>query len=262
MRVTKKDIYKSYGIEFQDNRIKAPFFGWIPTLLVNGNEKIGKGVYHFSTLPTNKEYHVTCNGKEYDIKGTCPCHCDGCYATKGNYNYSDVQAALAIRTLLARLYPNFVERAIIAQIKADKIEYCRIHASGDFDSIEYVEMWKDIVSECKGTKFWTYTKVKYAECAFNGFTNCNVVKSIVPECGYNFGHCDYIIATYYELLKRGKSVYICRCGIDKNQHCNTCKGCSANEYVLFVEHSTAYKAEKDPAYTVLKELIESQKKPE
>ena len=58
----------------------------------------------------------------------------------------------------------------------------------------------------------------------------------------------------------GKSVYICRCGVDKNQHCTNCKGCSKNDYVLFIEHSTDYKAENDPCFNELKEIIERQPK--
>ena len=56
----------------------------------------------------------------------------------------------------------------------------------------------------------------------------------------------------------GKNVYICRCGIDKNQHCTNCKACSNNDYVLFIEHSTEYKAIDDPCYNEIVELINSQ----
>ena len=69
-------------------------------------------------------------------------------------------------------------------------------------------------------------------------------------------------ATYQvpvNLLKAiGKAVYICRCGIDKKQHCTNCRGCSKNEIVLFIEHSTEYKAEKDPAFAALKAIIDAQ----
>ena len=32
----------------------------------------------------------------------------------------------------------------------------------------------------------------------------------------------------------------------------------SNKYVLFVEHSTEYKAEKDPLFPVLRAVVESQ----
>lgn len=266
-RTTKKDIYASYGIKFDGNgHIYHDVLGWIPLLLVNGNEKIGKGVYHFSTLPTNKSFTVTLHTLQGDITftidGTCPCTCPGCYATKGNYNYDSTIESLALKTRLVYNDLGFVKRAILAQIAADKIKFVRIHASGDFFSLDYIVMWKEIVAETKETIYWTYTKNAVAESAFDAFDNANIVKSIIPGHGLNYGHCDYIIDTYNALKEAGKKVYICRCGIDKNQHCNDCKGCSVNDYVLFIEHSTEYKAEKDIFFEAVKAIIESQKRPE
>lgn len=259
-RVTKQDTYKEYGIDYDAStgKIYAPVFGWINPLLIDGNEKIGKGIYHFSMLPTNRIYHVVINDKEYDILGTCICFCDGCYATKGNYNYDSTIVSNAIKTYLARHYIDFVYRAISAQIKADKVKALRIHASGDFFSKEYAEMWYKIASENSACVFWTYTKVLEYETLFDSLSNANIVKSIIPTKGFNFGHCDYILACYEFLKSIGASVYICKCGIDKNQHCTNCKACSEHDFVLFIEHSTSYKAEKDPLFPVLKALIESQ----
>ena len=148
--------------------------------------------------------------------------------------------------------------AIIAQIQADNIEFLRIHASGDFYSMEYASAWHRIATECQTTVFWSYTKNKQAEQAFNDLQNVNIVKSCVPGVGFNFGHCDYIMDAYNQLKSAGKSVYICRCGVDPNQHCNNCKGCSRNEYVLFIEHSTNYKAANDPHFSALADVIERQ----
>lgn len=262
--MTKKEIYASYGIEFDGKgHIYHSRFGWIPCLLVDGNEKIGKGVYHFSTLPTNQIFHVLINGMSFDVKGTCPCSCIGCYATKGNFQrYPDkVLPGLALKTILIREDLDFVRRAIIAQIKADKIKMLRFHASGDFDNNGYIAITVEIVKACPECVFWTYTKNKNAEHAFDGLDNANIVKSMIPHVGFNFGHIDYIMAVYAELKRQGKSVYICRCGIDKNQHCNKCTACSKNDYVLFIEHSTEYKADKDPLYPEIVKLIESQEKP-
>ena len=194
----------------------------------------------------------------FDVMGTCPCNCPGCYAMTGNYRYESTVKSLAVKTILAREYPEFTRRAIMAQIKADNIQFIRIHASGDFFSSEYVQLWKDIANAFPGVTFWTYTKNRDAENAFNDIANTNIVKSVIPGKGFNFGHCDYILSCYEYLKNAGKSVYICRCGIDKNQPCTNCKGCSKNEYVLFIEHSTEYKAEKDSLFPVLKKIIEDQ----
>lgn len=255
---SKKEIYKSHGIEYKNGKILAPVFGWINPLLVDGNTKLGKGVWTYSTLPTNQIYNVVINGMSFAVKGTCPCFCHGCYATKGNYNFSSVVNSLAVKTILARDYIDFVRAAIIAQIEADGIQLLRIHASGDFFSAEYIEMWREIVKACPACVFWTYTKNPAAENAFDDMDNINIVKSIIPGIGFNFGKCAYILKAYEALKVAGKSVYICRCGIDKNQHCTNCKGCSKNEFVLFIEHSTGYDAEKDPLFPLVKALIESQ----
>ena len=202
--MTKKEIYAQYGIEFNGGKIYAPMFGFINPLLVNGNSKLGKGVWTFSTLPTNKYFHLVIDGNPIEVKGTCPCHCDGCYATKGNYNFSSVQNSLGIKTVLSRLYMDFVKRAIIAQIKADKIKLCRIHASGDFFDDAYIAMWYDIISECKDCAFWSYTKNSKAENAFDALPNVNIVKSVIHGFGFNFGKCGYILKVYKALKDAGE----------------------------------------------------------
>lgn len=257
-KLTKKEIYSAYGIDYENGKILVPNYGYVNPLLIDGNEKIGKGVWHFSTLPTNQSFICTVNEIKVDVIGTCPCSCIGCYAMSGNYRYQSTKDSLALRTVIARNHLDFCEKAINAQIEAENIKAIRIHASGDFFSVEYAEMWKRIATKNSSVVFWTYTKNKACESIFGGLENANIVKSVIPTKGFNFGHCDYILSTYEYLKSIGKSVYICRCGIDKNQHCVNCKGCSKNDYVLFIEHSTSYKAEKDSLYPILKALIESQ----
>lgn len=256
--MTRKEIYKAYGIEFENGKILAPNGMWVSPLLVNGNAKLGKGVWTFSTLPGTKEYKAIVNGKEYTVKGTCICDCEGCYAQTGFYRMQSTINALAIRTIIAREYTGFMMNAIIAQIHAEKITLCRIHASGEFFAAYYNAAWRGIVKACPDCTFWTYTKNPIAENAFVDLTNINIVKSVIPGSGFNFGHCDYIIDAYNMLKNAGKSVHICKCGIDKNQHCVDCKGCSENEFVLFIEHSTAYKAELDVRFNDAVDLINRQ----
>lgn len=252
--MNKKEIYAGFEIEYENGKINAPLFGFINPLLVNGNSKLGKGVFTWSTLPGLSEYTV--NG--IAVKGTCCCDCAGCYAQTGFYKMPSVERANAIKTALARLYTEWMKHAIVAQIKAENIRLVRIHAAGDFFSAEYISAWREIVKACPNTVFWTYTKNRDAENAFDDLSNINIVKSIIPGKGYNFGTCAYIIALYNELKAAGKPVYICRCGIDKNQHCTNCHACIENEHVLFIEHSTEYKAQDDPLYPEIVKLINSQ----
>ena len=262
VKTSKKDVYAAFGIEYKAGKIYNQEFGWINPLLVDGNTKLGKGVWTWSMLPTNKEYTLTINGKVYTEFGTCPCHCAGCYATTGNYRFKSVLQSLTIKTWLARHDMEFVKNAIKAQIIADHVQLLRIHAAGDFFNSEYVAVWSEIVEFAHDTVFWTYTKNASAESAFDSFSNANIVKSCIPGIGFNFGHCDYIIRAYKALQNAGKNVYICRCGIDNNQHCTNCHGCAESEFVLFVEHSTGYDATTDPAYPELVQLINNQPKKE
>ena len=255
-KASKKEIYAAHGIEFNGEKILSPI-GWIRPLLVDGNGKIGKGVFHFSTVPGKNEYSANINGVDYTVDGTCADNCPGCYGMANNYKRYGYDA-LVMRTVIAREYPEFCKAAILAQIQADGIKTVRIHATGDFFSRDYLNMWTEIVKANPAVVFWSYTKEYAAEKAFDEFDNANIVKSNVEGAGYNYGHADYIIAVYNMLREMGKDVYICRCGIDKNQHCTNCTACAKCENVLFLEHSTEYKAEKDPAFARFCELVNSQ----
>lgn len=292
---TKADIYNRYGIPYdqETGKILHRVYGWINPLLINGNDKIGPGAWHFSMLHGNDTWHLNIAlktvetvikksknpaniGKKktvvvvdndnpvfVDVQGTCACHCKGCYVDAGNYQYKTVLSSLAIKTLIARNDLDYLERAIKAQIIADHIELLRIHAAGDFFSIEYVNTWQNIVAAFPGVLFWTYTKVKEFESAFDQFDNANIVHSVIDGYGFNFGHCDYIIKVYKYLISKGYRVHVCFCGIEnaakiKPIHCTECQCCAHCDYVLFIEHSTEYKAEKDPLFPELVKIILAQ----
>lgn len=248
-RMTKAMVYAMYGIVYTDNHIIDPDGNMITELLKEGNSKTGKRVFTWSMLPGTK------NG------GTCICDCKGCYAMTGRYNTSTVIESLRRNTLLVNDHIDFVKAAISAQLAYAEEAEIRIHAAGDFNTKnadEYANTWHDIAASFPACDFWTYTKIEKYEHLFDDLSNANIVKSLIPEKGVNFGHCDYIIEMYWYLKALKKDVYICRCGIDKDQHCEKCGHCSKAEYVLFIEHSTEYVAENDPSFPALVALIESQ----
>ncbi len=259
-KLTKKEVYAKYGIEYKDGKILSPI-GWICELLKEGNDKTGKMVFTFSLLPGLFEYSLVLDGIEIIIRGTCCCNCEGCYAMTGRYRCDNVTHSMAINTFLINNHIDFVRNAISAQLKYIGRGEIRIHAAGDFNTADpesYAAMWHDIAKKFRSFRFWTYTKVKRFESLFDDLKNANIVKSIIPGIGINFGHCDYIINAYYTLLEMGKSVYICKCGIDKNQHCERCGVCSSYDYVLFLEHSTDYKPEEDPLFPKFIEIVNNQ----
>lgn len=229
----------------------------IPFLLVKGNEKIGSKVWHFSTLATNKccgTCFQTC--KDKDGKVTCY----GCY---GHYNFQSVKDSLARKTWIVRNDLDYFVNEIIREINVKKVKYCRIHVTGDFFSKEYVLAWVKIATACQDTKFWTYTKsfghgFDDSLELLNSLSNVNIVRSVIDGCGYNYGHCDHLLDIYYKLISQGEKPYICPCGYHDDTHCSDCHGCTDNKYVLFVEHSTDYKAADDPLFPQVCNLIDSQ----
>lgn len=260
MRITKKTVYAKHGIEYKDGKIVSPI-GLISELLKEGNSKTGKAVYTFSVLAGTGCHAFTIGEKTIIVKGTCKCDCVGCYAKTGFYVMDNVKKSLAINTYLVNNYIDFVKRAIMAQLEIMGRGEIRIHAAGDFNtanSDDYAKMWLDIAIAFPAFRFWTYKKIKKYETLFDHAKNANIVKSIIPGIGFNFGHCDYIINAYYSLKAMGKSVYICKCGINPEQHCEKCGVCATYDFVLFLEHSTDYKAEQDPLYDKLCEIVNNQ----
>ena len=260
MTKREKAFFKAYGIECSNDKLVSPY-GLVAPLLKNNNRKVGKKVYTFGLLPTNKLFE----SEHGIIAGTCPCTCEKGYCTRGCYNFKDVKTGNIIKTLLCYKYLNWVKSAIMAQLEyiTEKAEkdgsqvYIRIHDTGDFYGVDYVNMWHEIIAAFPCVKFWTYTKSKF-ENAFDDLVNANIVKSVIPGIGYNFGHIDYILSAYNQLKNAGENVYICRCGIDPEQHCENCSHCATNKYVLFIEHSTEYKATEDPLFETIKSVINSQ----
>lgn len=249
VRITKKEIYRQHGIVYNDGKIL--YNGkWIRELLKKGNSKTGEKVYTFS-LPAGTE-------------GSCVCDCEGCYAKTGFYTKENVKKSLALNLEIVNNDIEFFYNAVSAQLEClynSGITEIRIHASGDFNTknpVVYALAWKNLVIEHSNMLFWTYTKMQQFESLFDYLKNGNIVKSVIDGVGYNFGHCDYILETYKTLKEYGASVYICKCGFDKNQHCENCGHCGKAQFVLFLEHSTDYEGEKDPLYNELKTLVMSQ----
>jgi hypothetical protein len=113
-------------------------------MLIKGNSKLGKQVYHFS-LPA----HVTCPGE------TTAC-ASVCYAKNGFYNMNNVKESLRISLKRAKR-ADFVAK-MIAAIGRRKIDVLRIHVSGDFYSAKYIRKWLAIARSCPHVRFYAYTR--------------------------------------------------------------------------------------------------------
>ena len=227
-----------------------------------GTDKIGKKCFAFGTLATDRLYIIDGIG---EIMGTCCITCtnsDGdidCYACMGHYKQYNVKLSLAHNTLLAYKYIDFLYRLISAQLEiiGGGVDI-RIHVAGDFFNDVYSNMWHRIAAEHPKNRFWAYTKNEKYERLFDDLSNANIVKSNIAGIGFNFGHIDYILALYEHLTAIGKKAYICPCGVDDTIHCQDCNICIEYEYVLFIEHSTEYKAKDDPLYPFISEIVKAQ----
>lgn len=280
-RVSKTDRYKEYGIEYRTSDGKVfcdPLGIWVTLPLQFGtNTKIGlaatwsitHGNEYFNVADLESKFPKTAEIMRVAgitvIKGSCPFHCTDCYCDNGNYRYDTVKASIMLRLILATYCMEWLKNCIIAQIKIEEIKQCRIHASGDFFSMDYVNMWIDIAITCDDVIFWTYTKFEYALKAFESITNIFIVPSVTPF-GFNFGTCSELIYRYNKLTAMGYKVHICACGTKYESHCADCKtGCKAVgvdcDFVLFIKHSCkGYKAGKnDPIeFDIVCDIIANQ----
>jgi hypothetical protein len=108
----------------------APINGYSGLYSHVGNDKLGKGV---SVI--NREAGETCPGKSK--------FCIACYAMKGMFKMYNIQAKYA---------------AGIIQVPKKLRPLCRIHASGDFDTVEYIRDVVKWVEDNPDTTFWAYTR--------------------------------------------------------------------------------------------------------
>lgn len=120
-----------------------------------GNAKLKK---------TEKLNNATVIGFDLPAGLTCPYagECKKiCYAKKGNYQFPSKKDACK-DNLIASQQDDFIQRmvATINGIKAnnEKPLYVRVHASGDFYSIEYARKWAEIARQCPSVTFYAYTK--------------------------------------------------------------------------------------------------------
>jgi hypothetical protein len=114
-------------------------------MLSFANTKLKRdGIASFS-LPAGK----TCPGK-----GECA---KGCYAMSGFFLMPSVKKAYEANWA-ATNSDTFVAE-MVSEIIKKKALVIRIHASGDFYSLIYLNKWLAIVQACPSVKFYAYTKM-------------------------------------------------------------------------------------------------------
>jgi|TARA_R110000765_G_scaffold81015_1_gene158611 hypothetical protein len=108
----------------------APINGYSGLYGHNGNKKLGKQI---SVI--NREAGATCPGESE--------FCIGCYAKHGFFAMYGIQLQY---------------RQGIINVPKKLRPLCRIHASGDFDTVAYIRAVVKWVEENPDTIFWAYTR--------------------------------------------------------------------------------------------------------
>ena len=93
-------------------------------------------------------------------KITCPFAKDCikyCYAQKGNYTRFPIVQELMEKKYNITKQDNFIN-LMNEEIQKKNAKYIRIHDSGDFYSVKYLQKWVDIAIQNKDVIFYAYTK--------------------------------------------------------------------------------------------------------
>lgn len=145
-----------------------------------GNRKIGKGIWSFSTLPGNQDHLLYVKGKGLltTVPGTCSKYCEGCAKDGCCYAWRDAKLhsnacipAWGENTLLLREKPEELFRQIDQFIteknakyletndeKYHKVRIWRWHVSGEIESLHQLEMMDRIAVKHPEVRFSVYTK--------------------------------------------------------------------------------------------------------
>lgn len=143
-----------------------------------GNSKIGKTIWAFSTLPGNEKHLLLINDRSVlltDIPGTCSKFCDGCFdggcyaVNSAKLHHNAVVTSWAINTLLLRSgkaisqIDDFITKKNSKyyqskDIKDLKVSTFRINVSGEITSADELAEWNQLAIDHPEVKFGVYTK--------------------------------------------------------------------------------------------------------
>ena len=208
--------------------------------LVNGNNKVGKGVWCFNMLPGDKPLSNSTKGVLTNINGTCGGCCDGCanacYAIRdGKLHHNACIPAWGKKTLIRR---NDIE-SMFSQLKRglikNKAKVLRWHSAGEIESFNYLLHMVKLAIEMPQVQFYCYTKRfdfvtqylrDYKRFPKNLVVNISVWND--NDKGYDFGRCNKFV---YDDGSDPKIAKMRHCpAVDKNGHstgikCSQCGWC-------------------------------------
>lgn len=135
--------------------------------ITKGNNKIGKGIYTFSTLPGNKNHMLSLNGERLtNVVGTCGKHCENCHSVCYAFRSAKLHHNVCVKAwgentllLYAGKLKDEVDKFITAKNKHKVcVKTFRIHVSGEIRNEKDIELWNELAKLHPETTFSTYTK--------------------------------------------------------------------------------------------------------
>lgn len=143
-----------------------------------GNNKIGKGIYAFSSLPGNEEHRPVIKDKGYvvNIPGTCSKYCNECAKDGACYAWRDLKLhhnvtamAWGENTLLLRsglvfdMIDNYINKKNAKYYKSKKdkdlhVRTWRINVSGELEDLKQLNGWNNLALKHPEVNFGIYTK--------------------------------------------------------------------------------------------------------
>ena len=131
--------------------------------IVNGNSKLGKGIYAVNLLPGDTPLTLNNGTQLTNVAGSCAGCCGGCkslcYAVSDAKRFHNtVIKSQGGNTLLARFdRPRFFAD-IQRFIDYNMVAAIRVHSSGEFLSYGYFTDWMEFARNNPEVKFYCYTK--------------------------------------------------------------------------------------------------------
>lgn len=133
----------------------------VPAGISTGNEKTGIPSFNLLAGSCAHAYDGASGLGICPCAGACNCDCPGCYAKKCT-RFPAVFARYLVNTETARTDPDACARAVVEWVrrKRKKPRFFRLHDSGDFVSLEYMESMDRAAQEiaAQGVTMYTYTK--------------------------------------------------------------------------------------------------------
>ena len=211
-------------------------------ILKKGNTKLGKKIWDFSLPPV----------------ASCPDSTEcaiTCYAVKSYELYKDAKLSWNNNFKLVINDLDAFKTLVINQLSKGKIKSLRIHASGDFYTIDYLNAWLEIIKQFPEIDFFAYTK------AFQGSdlvkpSNLNIIDSFVEVDGVKYlNYAEYEVIQKIRTATKSIICPVTKGGYLKKLHrknkdsvqyqkglklskmtCSECKFCITKTNVLFIQH--------------------------